>query len=101
MSFLNKTFKISKKTTDWAEYLGIKISPQQKRIDEELYKQVKENSIYALFKHENSKEEIIKRLNENEDRNIRKSALRLQRISIITSVFTGILYIVYRIFKNE
>lgn len=94
------TFRLRKiKETNWFEYVGEKRSLQQQRIDDELLKQVSENGVYSIFDKSNSKEEIIKRLNKNEDRKIEKMKILINRKIMICSVFAVIVNFMIDYFK--
>lgn len=85
MNFFKKK---SEKPTDWAEYLNI--SPDKIKRAVELDKQIRENGIYTVFDEKNSSSEITKRLNQEEEKKLRKSELHTKRIEIILAAATGL-----------
>jgi hypothetical protein len=91
-------FKNNNRPTDWAKYLGIKQTSQQLKISNELFKQVEQNGIYALFDKSNSKHEIEKRLTAREDRKHRIAEFRFKRIAFVVSVLFAVIAGVFKLF---
>jgi len=78
--------KIIEKPTDWNKYLEIKTSSEQNKLDKEMQNQVKENGIYSIFKKQNSKEEMIKRLNERMNEHWKKSRIIITGIGVLIAI---------------
>lgn len=97
-SKIKNLFKKPTETTDWFKYVGLELSPQQQKIQKESDKQIVENGIYTIFDKSNSKEEIIKRLNDNEDRKLKYMGIRHNRIALVTGVFIAIFGSIVKVF---
>lgn len=83
----------AKTSTDWGKYLGIKTSSKQKGLDKEMQEQIKENGIYSIFEKSNSKEEMIKRLNERKNENWKRAGIMIAGIGVLIAIANALMSI--------